>query len=60
MQECRMCGFWNSDYGTCTCPSIDKWYACPIESEKPENKKALQEYAEWACRTEGNQNESNN
>ena len=52
MQECRMCGFWNSDYGSCTCPSIDKWYACPIESEKPENKKALQEYAEWACRTE--------
>jgi hypothetical protein len=22
------------------------WYACPVESKKPENIKALQEYAE--------------
>lgn len=48
MKECRTCGFWDSDYEACTCPSTDEWYACPIESEKPENKKALEEYVEWA------------
>ena len=47
MNECYTCGFWDSDYG-CTCPHSDMWYACPIESEMPENKKALDEYAEWA------------
>lgn len=48
MNECYRCGFWDSDYETCTCPSQDKWYACPIESKKPENQKALEEYAKWA------------
>lgn len=45
MTECYNCGFYDSDFG-CTCPSIDAWYACPIESEKPENIQALKEYAE--------------
>ena len=45
MDECFKCGFWNSDYGACTCPSQDKWYACPTESIKPENVAALEEYA---------------
>lgn len=31
---CKSCGFWDSDYEGCTCYSTDKWYACPIESEK--------------------------
>lgn len=44
--KCYKCGFWDSDWEACTCPSTDKWYACPIESEKPENKKALEEWAE--------------
>ena len=44
---CLDCGFWDSEREGCTCPSSDTWYACPIEAEKPENKKALQEYAEW-------------
>ena len=48
MNECYRCGFLDSDYGVCTCPPSDKWYACKIESVKPENKKALEEYAEWA------------
>lgn len=47
MNECYNCGFWDSEREGCTCPSYDKWYACPIENEKPENKKALEEYAEW-------------
>ena len=38
---CFTCGFWDSDYYSCICPSTDKWYACPIESEKEENQKAL-------------------
>lgn len=45
--ECYRCGFWNNDYEACTCPFTDLWYACSIESKKPENQKALEEYAEW-------------
>lgn len=48
INECYKCGFYDSDFG-CTCPSLDRWFACPIESEKEENKKALEEYAEWVC-----------
>lgn len=51
MKECANCGFLN-DYGCCSCPSSDKWYACPIENKKAENKKALQEYARWAANKE--------
>lgn len=47
MVPCYKCGFWDSDYEACTCPSSDMWYACPIESRKPENIKALEEYIEW-------------
>lgn len=46
MNECYKCGFYDTDYG-CTCYSHDMWYACPIENKKPENIKALKEYAEW-------------
>lgn len=46
MSECRTCDYNDSDYG-CTCPSYDKWYACPIEAEKPENVKAMNDYMEW-------------
>lgn len=45
MEECATCGFYDEDYA-CTCPHSDKWYACPIENKKPENIKALKEYAE--------------
>lgn len=44
--QCANCEFCN-EYGYCECPSYDKWYACPIENKKPENIKALKEYAEW-------------
>lgn len=46
MNECKKCGF-NNEYGYCECNSQDKWYACPIESKKPENIKTLREYAEY-------------
>ncbi len=36
MNECYNCGFWDSDYEGCTCPSVDKWYACPLEPEPTE------------------------
>lgn len=42
--RCYYCGFYDSDYEQCTCPSFEKWYACPLESEKPENKKEMEEY----------------
>lgn len=45
--KCYKCGFNDADYG-CTCPSQDRWYACPIENQKPENQRELKEYAEWA------------
>ena len=49
MEECATCGFYDEDYA-CACPHSDKWYACPIESEKPENIKAIKEYAEWVSK----------
>ena len=51
MKECKRCGF-NNENGYCECPHSDKWYACQIESEKPENIKALKEYAEWTSKAE--------
>ena len=51
MKECKRCDFMN-EYGYCECPHSDKWYACPIENKKPENVKALEEYAEWLSRME--------
>lgn len=47
MKECKSCGFYDCDYG-CTCSSLDMWYACPIESAKPENQKELEEYCKWS------------
>ena len=46
MDKCVNCGF-ISETGYCECPPSDKWYACPIESKKPENIKKLKEFAEW-------------
>lgn len=40
---CLECGFYDMDFG-CICFSSDKWYACPIESCKPENILAMEEY----------------
>lgn len=31
-KTCLNCGCYDSDFG-CTCPSLDKWYACPLEPE---------------------------
>ena len=31
--ECLNCGFFDSDFEGCTCPSQDRWYACPLEPE---------------------------
>ena len=56
MDECYKCGFWDSEREGCACPHSDKWYACPIENKKPENVKALGEYAEWLSRTESEDN----
>lgn len=42
MLECCKCGF--SEDGMCTCSSLDKWYACPIENKKPENIKFLEDW----------------
>ncbi len=43
MNECCKCGFHDEDVG-CTCFSTDKWYACPIEYNKPENWRVLKTY----------------
>lgn len=34
-KTCYRCGFNDPDMG-CTCPSLDKWYACPLEPEPTE------------------------
>lgn len=41
---CKKCDCWDFDKEQCTMPSIDHWYACPIENKKPENIKELEEY----------------
>lgn len=51
MKECYNCGFHN-EYGYCDCSPYNKWYACPIESKKPENIQALKEYAEYLSKAE--------
>lgn len=53
MIECNKCGFWNNNYGACTCPSPDMWYACPIENKKPENIQSLKEHTEWLPEYQG-------
>lgn len=42
---CLTCDCWDSDAEGCTMPSVDKWYACPIENARPENQRALEEMA---------------
>lgn len=49
---CFGCGFWESDYEACTCPDTDMFYACPIESETPENQEELRKYIEWVEKKE--------
>lgn len=49
---CAKCLCWDSDREGCTMPSSDRWYACPIESEFPENKKAFEEYLQWVAERE--------
>lgn len=43
MNECLHCGFYDQYRSGCSCPSIDKFYACPIESGFKENKAKLLE-----------------
>lgn len=43
---CLSCGFWDYERSGCSCSSLDMWYACPIEAEKPENKKVLEDMRE--------------
>jgi hypothetical protein len=33
--SCYQCGFYDEDMG-CSCPSYEKWYACPLEPELTE------------------------
>ena len=35
VNECLYCGCYDEDFG-CTMPSIDKWYACPLERNEEE------------------------
>ncbi len=53
MCECYKCGFWDSDYEACICLSHDMWYACPIEAQKAENKKEMEEFLKWLVEKEG-------
>lgn len=47
MCECYNCGFYDSDFG-CTCPSMDMWYAYPIESQLPENQQMLEDFVKFS------------
>lgn len=37
---------YNAEVGCCMIPFIDRWYACPIESQFPDNQRAIQELGE--------------
>lgn len=41
-EECLRCDCYDPDMG-CTMPSVDKWYACPLEPE-PTAEEELKEY----------------
>lgn len=45
VKECKDCSAWGER--GCEIPSYDLWYACPVEAEKPENKKELLEWIDW-------------
>lgn len=42
---CLSCDCWDHDAEGCTMPHSDRWYACPIESARPKNQRALEEMA---------------
>lgn len=46
INPCLSCDAYDPDMG-CLMPALHMWYACPIESEKEENKKMLEEYIAW-------------
>lgn len=50
---CKDCDYYDYDDGYCLCSPYDKWYACPIESSKPENQQALRKYAEQRNKMSG-------
>lgn len=48
--ECLHCAAYDCDYCCCTIFSMDRWYACPVESQFPENQQAILEMAEFYSR----------
>lgn len=43
--DCR-CGWYDSDLG-CTCPSLEKWYQCPLEPEPDWEEIMKEEKKTW-------------
>lgn len=48
-KKCLSCGFYDPDF-ECTCPSLDKWYACPLEPEPTPKDFMTQEELENASK----------
>lgn len=47
VNECLNCDCYDEDFG-CTMPSIDKWYACPLEADEEELRAMFaRDEAEW-------------
>lgn len=57
MVHCLRCDCWDSDREGCTMPESDRWYACPIESARPENIAALEA---WCAFLDQHRKEVNN
>lgn len=55
MNKCYDCGCYDAEREGCTMSSIDKWYACPIESALPENQEELKKLAKWYDEKKKNQ-----
>ena len=36
IDSCNLCGFYDLDSCSCSCPSSEMWYACPLTPEPSE------------------------
>lgn len=50
-KRCLSCGFYDPDF-ECTCPSLDRWYACPLEPEPKPEDFMTEEELKGVCNTE--------
>ncbi len=53
VNKCLYCDCYDEDFG-CTMPSIDKWYACPLEKNEEKLKEIFNNERDYGVRMEDN------